>query len=148
MDFTFPKEYELLRRTIREFAETHVAPLAEEIDRDERVPHETIEKAAKLGLLGVPFPQKYGGAGAGEIGHTTILLHGGEICTCGNTGCLETLLSEPVWIQHAEELAAAHPESLLSKYLNLEDERTPIERAFSAARDGDNIIQQFIEERA
>ncbi|MBI9046890.1 MAG: ROK family transcriptional regulator [Anaerolineaceae bacterium] len=88
------------------------------------------------------------GAGAGEIGHTTILPHGGEICTCGNTGCLETLLSEPVWIRHAEELAAAHPESLLSKYLNLEDEQTSIERIFSAARDGDKLIQQFIENRA
>jgi predicted NBD/HSP70 family sugar kinase/biotin operon repressor len=88
------------------------------------------------------------GAGAGEIGHNTILSQGGEICTCGNTGCLETLLSEPVWIRHAEELAAAHPESLIAKYFSLEENRTPIERVFSAARDGDELILQFIEERA
>ena len=67
MDFSFPKEYELLRRMIREFAQNEVAPIAEEIDRDERVPWETIKKAAKLGLMGVPFPQEYGGAGAGEV---------------------------------------------------------------------------------
>lgn len=88
------------------------------------------------------------GAGAGEIGHTTILPQGGEVCTCGNTGCLETLLSEPVWIRRAEDIAVAHTESLISKYLCLEDEQTPIERVFSAARDGDELIQQFIEERA
>ena len=46
MDFTFPKEYELLRRMIREFAEKEVVPVAEEIDRDERVPMEGLKKAA------------------------------------------------------------------------------------------------------
>ena len=88
------------------------------------------------------------GAGAGEIGHTIVIPQGGDICTCGSTGCLETLLSEPVWIRYVEDLAAAHPDSLIAATLNLEDERTPIERIFSAARDGDELIQQFIEERA
>ena len=69
MDFSFPKEYELFGRRVREFAKNEVVPIAAEIDRDERVPMETIKKAAKLGLMGVPFPQKYGGAGAGEIGY-------------------------------------------------------------------------------
>jgi len=80
MDFTFPKEYQLLRRMIKEFAEKEVAPLAEEIDRDERVPFETLKKAAKLGLMGIPFPQKYGGAGAGEIGYCILMEELNKIC--------------------------------------------------------------------
>jgi predicted NBD/HSP70 family sugar kinase/biotin operon repressor len=88
------------------------------------------------------------GAGAGEIGHTTIIPQGGETCTCGNTGCLETLLSEPVWIRHAEKLAASHPDSTLAAYLKRECERSPIELIFSAANDGDEFAQQFIEDRS
>ena len=88
------------------------------------------------------------GAGAGEIGHTTIIPQGGDTCTCGNTGCLETLLSEPVWIRHIEQLAATHPDSIIAAYLNEKSDRTPIERVFAAAREGDERIQQFIEDRA
>ena len=89
-----------------------------------------------------------GGAGAGEIGHTIIIPQGGETCTCGNTGCLETLLSEPVWIRHAENLAASHPDSTLAAYLKQAGERSPIELIFSAATDGDELAQQFIEQRS
>ena len=89
-----------------------------------------------------------GGAGAGEIGHTIIIPQGGETCTCGNTGCLETLLSEPVWIRHAENLAASHPDSTLAAYLKQKDGRSPIELVFSAAADGDELAQQFIEDRS
>jgi glucokinase-like ROK family protein len=88
------------------------------------------------------------GAGAGEIGHTTIIPKGGKQCTCGNTGCLETLLSEPVWIQHIEEIASENPESLIASYLRAEDDRTYMERVFSAARDGDQTVLDFIEDRA
>jgi predicted NBD/HSP70 family sugar kinase len=88
------------------------------------------------------------GAGAGEIGHTTIIPQGGETCSCGNTGCLETLLSEPVWIRHAEKLAASHPDSILATYLKRGDERSPIDQIFSAATDGDEIAQQFIADRS
>ena len=89
-----------------------------------------------------------GGAGAGEIGHTIIIPQGGETCTCGNSGCLETLLSEPVWIRHAEKIAASHPDSTLAAYLKQRDERSPIELIFSAAADGDELAQQFIEDRS
>ena len=88
------------------------------------------------------------GAGAGEIGHTTIIPIGGKQCTCGNTGCLETLLSEPIWIQHVEDIASENPESLIASYLRAEDDRTYMERVFSAARDGDKTILDFIEDRA
>ncbi|HBX70389.1 MAG TPA: hypothetical protein DEH25_13675 [Chloroflexi bacterium] len=88
------------------------------------------------------------GAGAGEIGHTTIIPRGGDTCTCGNTGCLETLLSEPIWIREAENLAEEYPNSLIAAYLNENDERSTIEKIFAAARNGDEHIQQFIEDRS
>ena len=81
MDFTFPKEYELFRRMVRDFVEHEVKPLAKVIDREHRVPHETIRKAAELGLMGVPFPQKYGGMGGGEIGYCILMEEIGKVCT-------------------------------------------------------------------
>jgi alkylation response protein AidB-like acyl-CoA dehydrogenase len=81
MDFSFPKEYQLFRRMAREFCENEVRPLAKTIDREHRVPHETIKKAAKLGLMGVPFPQEYGGMGAGEIGYCILAEELGKVCS-------------------------------------------------------------------
>jgi alkylation response protein AidB-like acyl-CoA dehydrogenase len=85
MDFSFPKELQLLRRMAREFCENEVRPLAKIIDREHRVPHETIKKAAALGLLGVPFPQKYGGMGAGEVGYCIFAEQLGRVCSSTGT---------------------------------------------------------------
>jgi alkylation response protein AidB-like acyl-CoA dehydrogenase len=81
MDFTFPKEYQLFRRMVREFSRNEVRPLAKAIDREHRVPHETIKKAAELGLMGVPFPQKYGGMGGGELGYCIFMEELGRECS-------------------------------------------------------------------
>ena len=63
MNFELTKPEKLLRKMIREFAENEVKPLAAEIDEEERFPVETVEKMAKLGIFGIPFPVNYGGAG-------------------------------------------------------------------------------------
>jgi alkylation response protein AidB-like acyl-CoA dehydrogenase len=81
MDFSFPKEYQLFRRMVREFCENEVKPLAKTIDREHRVPFETVRKAAELGLMGVPFPQKYGGMGGGEIGYCILAEELGRVCS-------------------------------------------------------------------
>jgi glucokinase len=86
-------------------------------------------------------------AGAGEIGHTTIVPDGGEPCRCGNSGCLETLVSEPAIVRRAEELAAQDPEGILAHRLQRQEGRA-IERIFAAARAGDPIAQAMLEERA
>jgi alkylation response protein AidB-like acyl-CoA dehydrogenase len=65
----------------REFCENEVRPLAKTIDREHRVPHETVKKAAKLGLMGVPFPQEYGGMGGGEIGYCILAEELGKVCS-------------------------------------------------------------------
>ncbi len=86
-------------------------------------------------------------AGAGEIGHTTIVSEGGEPCRCGNRGCLETLVSEPVIVRLAEALAAQDPDGTLAAYLRRE-QGTAIERIFGAARAGDLATLAMLEERA
>ena len=87
-------------------------------------------------------------AGAGEIGHNTIITNGGEICSCGNTGCLETLLSEPVWVKHAHKLAHENPHSLIAQQLKVENGKLKIEHVFQAAREGDRCMSEFITEQS
>ncbi|MCM1531191.1 MAG: acyl-CoA dehydrogenase [Bacteroides sp.] len=64
MDFSLTKQETLFLQMIREFAEKEVKPLAAEVDEQERFPEETVAKMAKLGLLGIPVPVEYGGAGS------------------------------------------------------------------------------------
>jgi short/branched chain acyl-CoA dehydrogenase len=69
MNLDLPEEHELLRRTVREFAEERVAPVAAELDRDQRFPYELVAEMADLGLMGVPFPEEWGGAGGDTLGY-------------------------------------------------------------------------------
>lgn len=63
MDFKLNKKEELFLQMIRDFAENEVKPLAAEIDEEERFPIETVEKMAKIGIMGIPIPIEYGGQG-------------------------------------------------------------------------------------
>jgi alkylation response protein AidB-like acyl-CoA dehydrogenase len=81
MDFTFSPEHVALRRMIREFAEKEVAPIAAQIDREHRVPMDVMRKLGEIGLLGVCFPQEYGGMGAGEAGYCILMEELGRVCT-------------------------------------------------------------------
>jgi short/branched chain acyl-CoA dehydrogenase len=63
LDFDVSPEHAQLRDTVRGFAESRIAPSAEELDRDGRFPVELVEEAAELGLLGIPLPEDVGGAG-------------------------------------------------------------------------------------
>ncbi len=67
MDFSFTDEQQQLRRTIREFSEGEIAPKVMEWDEASRFPSEIIPKLAEMGLLGIIFPEKYGGAGLGYV---------------------------------------------------------------------------------
>ena len=69
MNYELGEEQELVRITVREFAETRIAPVAEELDRDERFPYELVTELAELGLMGMPFPEEYGGAGADTVSY-------------------------------------------------------------------------------
>ncbi len=67
MDFSYTKQEELFLQMIREFAEKEVKPLAAEVDEEERFPMETVQKMAKIGLMGIPVPKQYGGAGGTNL---------------------------------------------------------------------------------
>jgi short/branched chain acyl-CoA dehydrogenase len=64
MDFTLNAEQQMIRDLCREFAEEEIKPRAEEMDRTAAFPYELVRKMGELGLLGLPFPEEYGGAGA------------------------------------------------------------------------------------
>ena len=69
MNYELTDEQQLLRSTVREFAETRVAPVAEELDRESRFPYELVAEMAELGLMGIPIPEDYGGAGADTVSY-------------------------------------------------------------------------------
>jgi short/branched chain acyl-CoA dehydrogenase len=69
MDFDLSDEQRLLRDTVRDFARQEVAPVAEELDRTKSFPYELVGKMGKLGLMGIPFPEQYGGGGADTLAY-------------------------------------------------------------------------------
>ncbi len=73
MDFSLTDEQIQLRRTVREFAEGEIAPHVMEWDEASRFPVEIVPKLAEMGLLGVVFPEKYGGAGLGYVEYAIVI---------------------------------------------------------------------------
>jgi alkylation response protein AidB-like acyl-CoA dehydrogenase len=73
LNFDLSEEQELIRRTVRDFAETRVAPVAEELDRESRFPYELVAELAELGLMGLPIPEEYGGAGGDTVSYATAI---------------------------------------------------------------------------
>jgi alkylation response protein AidB-like acyl-CoA dehydrogenase len=69
LNFDLDQEHELVRSTVREFAQKRVAPVAEELDREGRFPYELVAEMAELGLMGMTIPQEYGGAGADTVAY-------------------------------------------------------------------------------
>src|SRR5689334_7449658 len=69
MNFDLEHEHELVRSTVREFAEQRVAPVAEELDRTKRFPYDLVGELAELGLMGMTIPEEYGGAGADTLSY-------------------------------------------------------------------------------
>src|SRR4051794_41463614 len=67
MDFDLSPDHDLIRRTVRDFAEQEVKPVAEELDRTKSFPYEIVEKLGGLGFMGIPFPEEYGGGGGGSL---------------------------------------------------------------------------------
>jgi alkylation response protein AidB-like acyl-CoA dehydrogenase len=69
VDLDLTPEHELVRSTVREFAEQRVAPVAEELDRESRFPYELVRELAELGLMGMPIPEEYGGGGTDTVSY-------------------------------------------------------------------------------
>src|SRR5256885_684544 len=69
VNFDLTDEQRLLRDTVREFARAEIAPVAEELDRQKRFPYEIVAKLGELGLMGIPFPEEFGGGGADTLSY-------------------------------------------------------------------------------
>jgi short/branched chain acyl-CoA dehydrogenase len=69
MNFDLDQEHELVRQTVRDFAEQRVAPVAEELDRESRFPYDLVAELAQLGLMGMTIPEEYGGAGTDTLSY-------------------------------------------------------------------------------
>src|ERR671917_2813045 len=70
MDFDLSPDHDLIRSTVRDFAEQEIAPVAEALDREKRFPYEIVAALGELGLMGIPFPEEYGGAGGDTLAYT------------------------------------------------------------------------------
>jgi len=71
--FALAEDIELLRESVRGFAQREIAPRAAQIDHDNLFPHELWQKLGELGVLGVTLPERYGGAGMGYLAHTVAM---------------------------------------------------------------------------
>ena len=105
MDFRLTKEQLLVRKMVREFAENEVKPLAAEIDEEERFPMETVEKMAKLGMMGIYFPKEYGGAGGDVLSYAITVEELAKVC--GTTAVIvsahTSLCCAPIFEHGTEE---------------------------------------------
>jgi len=69
VNYDLSDEHELLRQTVRHFAEQRIAPVAEELDREHRFPYDIVGELAELGLMGIPIPEEHGGSGGDTLGY-------------------------------------------------------------------------------
>lgn len=89
MQLELNEQQKMIRNMVKEFAEKEVAPIAAELDKKEEYPTKTLEKMAKLGLLGIIIPQEYGGAGLDTISYATVVE---EISRkCASTGVITSV---------------------------------------------------------
>jgi short-chain 2-methylacyl-CoA dehydrogenase len=69
MHFDLNDEQKQIQRLVRDFADGEVRPVAEELDREKRFPYEIVAKLGELGLMGIPYPEEYGGGGADGLSY-------------------------------------------------------------------------------
>src|SRR5205814_5762680 len=91
MDFELSDDHRLIQRTVRDFAEQEVAPVAEELDRTKSFPYDIVRQLGELGLMGIPFPEDYGGGGGDSLAYAlaveelTRVDSSGAITLCAHT---------------------------------------------------------------
>ena len=73
MEFGLPDDHRLLQRTVRDFAEQEIAPAAEELDRTHTFPYQIVRRLGELDLMGIPFPEEYGGAGSDSLAYALVV---------------------------------------------------------------------------
>jgi short-chain 2-methylacyl-CoA dehydrogenase len=105
MDFDLSSDHELIRRTVRDFAEGEVAPVAEELDRTKSFPYEIVRKLGALNLMGIPFPEEYGGGGGDTLAYALAVEELTRVdSSVAITLCAHTSLgTQPIYLFGTEE---------------------------------------------
>ena len=105
MDFELTPEQELIRRTVRGFAEGEIAPVAEELDRTKAFPYGIVAELGKLGLMGIPFPQSCGGGGGDTLAYALAVEELTRVdSSVAITLCAHTSLgTQPIYLFGSEE---------------------------------------------
>ena len=116
MNFQLTKEQEFVRKMVREFATNEVEPIAADIDQEHRFPTETVEKMAKYGLMGIPFPTEYGGAGGDHISYAITVEELSRGCASTGVICSAhtCLCCWPIFDYGTDEQKAKYLPDLLS----------------------------------
>jgi alkylation response protein AidB-like acyl-CoA dehydrogenase len=105
MDFDLSADHELIRSTVREFAQGEVAPVAEELDRTKSFPYEIVAKLGALNLMGIPFPEEYGGGGGDTLAYALAVEELTRVdSSVAITMCAHTSLgTQPIYLFGTEE---------------------------------------------
>ena len=105
MDFDLSSEHQLIRSTVREFAEGEVAPVAEELDRTKSFPYAIVAALGKLNLMGIPFPERYGGGGGDTLAYALAVEELTRVdSSVAITLCAHTSLgTQPIYVFGSEE---------------------------------------------
>jgi short-chain 2-methylacyl-CoA dehydrogenase len=105
MDFDLSPDHELIKRTVRDFAEGEVAPVAEQLDRTKAFPYEIVAKLGKLNLMGIPFPERYGGGGGDTLAYALAVEELTRVdSSVAITLCAHTSLgTQPIYLFGSEE---------------------------------------------
>jgi short/branched chain acyl-CoA dehydrogenase len=105
VDFELSDEHRLIQSTVRDFAAQEVAPVAEELDREKRFPYEIVAKLGELGLMGIPFPQEYGGGGGDTLAYALAVEELTRVdSSVAITLCAHTSLgTQPIYLYGNEE---------------------------------------------
>jgi short-chain 2-methylacyl-CoA dehydrogenase len=105
MDFEIDADHRLLRDTVREFAAHEVAPVAEHLDKTKRFPYEIVKRLGELDLMGIPFPEEYGGAGGDSLAYAIVVEELARVdSSVAITLCAHTSLgTQPIYLFGSEE---------------------------------------------
>ena len=105
VDFDLSDDHRLIQRTVRDFAQGEVAPVAEELDRDKAFPYEIVRKLGELSLMGIPFPEEYGGGGGDSLAYALAVEELTRVdSSVAITLCAHTSLgTQPIYLFGSEE---------------------------------------------
>src|SRR5437763_189426 len=105
MDFDLSDEHRLIQSTVRDFAQGEVAPVAEELDRTKAFPYDIVRRLGELNLMGIPFPEEYGGGGGDTLAYVLAVEELTRVdSSVAITLCAHTSLgTQPIYLFGSEE---------------------------------------------